>query len=206
MKKTIIIYFLTALVILAQQEAVTKDGKKVLLYNNGTWQYSTDSNISIPAKRNFNHPNFSEDPNSEFQFETKYDKLKDNTTVALNLKLTQITEDLTIGSFFSFTGKNLVTPKTVSLRFVSKADDWNFLRNSDLVFFVDGRRIDLGGMKRSSRVGNGYVLEFLSLEIPLNTFLEIFNGKAIEAKLFTTTFKLTEEQLEAFLDYASRMQ
>ncbi len=212
MKKTILIYFLTSLLILAQQEAVTKDGKKVLLYNNGTWQYAAEivtnknSNISIPEKRNFNHPIFSEVSNSPFQFVTKYDNLKDNTTVSLNLKLSQMGEDLTIGSFFSYSGKNLITPTNVSLRFVARSDDWKYLRNAELVFFVDGRRIELGEMKRSFSIGIGYVLESLSLTIPLNTFLEIFNGKAIEVKLFTTTFKLTEEQLEAFRDYASRMQ
>jgi len=212
MKSTILIYFLTSLLILAQQEAVTKDGKRVLLNNDGTWQYAAEtavnknSTISIPEKRNFNHPIFSEDPNSLFQFEIKYDKEKDNSTVSLNIKLSQIVEDLTIGSFFSYGGKNLITPATVSLRFVSRSEDWNYLRNSELVFFVDGRRIDLGQMKRSSSVRTGYVLEFLSITIPLNTFLEIFNGKAVEAKLFTTTFKFTEEQLEAFRDYASRMQ
>ena len=212
MKRTMLIYFLTSLLILAQQEAVTKDGKKVLLYNNGTWQYVAEvaiiknSAVGIPEKRNFNHPIFSEDSTSLFQFETKYDQLKDITTVSLNLKLNQIAEDLTIGSFFIYSGQNLVTPTNVNLRFVAKSDDWKYLRNSELVFFVDGKRIELGKMKRNSRLGNGYVLEFLTLTIPLNTFLEIFSGKAVEAKLVTATFKLTEEQLEAFRDYASRMQ
>ena len=212
MKRICIILFLTSLTIFAQQEAITKDGKKVLLNKDGTWKYISEtvtSNkqfIGIPEKRNFNHPTFSEDFNSEFRFETKYDKFENSTLVSINVKLTQLNSDLTIGSFFIYQGEKLVTPKTVTLRFVSSSSDWEYLHNSNIVFLVDGKRIDLGEMKRNGRVGNGYVLEFLSLTLPTNTLLEIINGKVVEAKLFTTTFKLTEEQLEAFRDYASRMQ
>lgn len=212
MKYVTIISLLLSITIFAQEKAKTDDGRIVILNPNGTWQYDTtasvisQTNYSIPEKRTFKHPPFSTNLSADYFLEEKYDKFKDITSVNIILKLNQHYSNLSIGAFFLYKGSQVETPSHLTLRFVSNSKDWKYLRNSKIIFLVDGKRIDLGEMKRDGRVGSGYVLEFLTKIISTDTFLEIINGSDVEGKLFTTEFKLTEEQLEAFRDFASRMQ
>jgi hypothetical protein len=207
-----VLLFSLSLAVFAQQKAKTEDGRTVILHEDGTWNYvsTTDSNqvslLPIPEKRIFKHPPFKEKFGSPFRLEKKYDKFKNTTSISIDLKLTQISEDLSISSFFISDGKKIKTPDKVILMITSKSENWNYLNNSDLVFIVDDEIIDLGEMKRTGSVGKGYVLEFLSTTVSIETFLKIINGNKVEGRLFTTEFKLTDEQLEALRDYASRMK
>ena len=206
------VFLILTVAIFSQEKAKTENGKLVILHPDGSWEYDSTQtnnslgNLTIPTKREFNHPPFSRDLSANYYLEEKYDKYKDFSSVNMILKLNQLKADLSIGAYFIYTGKTLTTPTQIVLRFVSKSKDWEYLRNSILDFLVDGNRIRVGEMKRDGTVGSGYVLEFLTIKIPVETFLEIINGTNVEGKLFTTEFKLTEQQLEAFRDFASRMQ
>lgn len=70
---------------------------------------------------------------------------------------------------------------------------------------IDGTRKDFGNLERDGNVGESYVMEHLTTHIPLEDCLELVNAKVVEGQLFSTEFKLTNEQLEALRDFASRM-
>jgi hypothetical protein len=211
MKYFNIILLLLSFSAFAQEKVKTDDGRIVILNHNGTWHYektksvNSSNNYSIPEKRTFNHPQFSKKITANYYLDEKYDKYKDITVVSLMVSLNRIDPDLSIGAYFIYDGKEVKTPSALTLSFVSKSEDWKYLRSSTLYFLVDGKRLNIGEMEREGSVGNGYVLEFLSVSIPTETFLKIISGSEIEGQLFTTEFKLSEEQLEAFKDFASRM-
>jgi len=190
-------------------ECQTKDGLTIILFPNKTWSYLpnsketksiSDSSLKWPEKKQYNHPPFSDKISAEYYLRQKYDKFKDITSQEIGIK---ITSSLTLGFASISEGKSISAPAEVILRIVSHSEDWEFLRNSRLIFIADEEKIDLGDLERDGTVGSGYVLEFLNTMIPAKTFLKIINSKTVQGQLFHIEFHLSEEQLEALRDFAS---
>lgn len=71
-----------------------------------------------------------------------------------------------------------------------------------LLAVADGQRIDLGTLDVVDSMRSVYLLQ--TPFIPKQTFLRLVSAKEVEMQLGDQTFKLTEEQLEAMRDVASR--
>ncbi len=92
-------------------------------------------------------------------------------------------------------GSELCKPDTIALQFMAESTSgWRYLRLHSLVVLADTVRIDFGELKHDGRVGMGYVLEFMSISIPLETFrLMTWAGRLI-GKLGMTEFELTNRE------------
>lgn len=151
----------------------------------------------IPAKRVFNH---------KYNIKVEYDKFKDQTSVSLTPRLEAVgAKPNQLQVIFISKGTNIRVPTEVFWEFVSTSNDWQFLRISRASFLLDGaKRLSLDA-SQDGNVGRGYVIEFINLHIPLADFLSIVNAKKVECQVSVQEFSLSDEQLEALRDFASRM-
>ncbi len=154
--------------------------------------------LAIPAKRKFDHL---------YTIETKYDPFKDQTDVVLNPVVETIGKtpaNLMVN--YLYPGKAPSIPDLVSITFVSKSTDWQFLKNHDVILLLDGQERLNPTTTHDGEVGKGYVLEFVSAVVTTREFLQVANATKVQVQLFTTEFSLSDAQLEGLRDLASRMQ
>lgn len=134
----------------------------------------------------------------------KYDRYENHTVVstgpvALATPLDQEGPVIDIGieltAMYSCPGSELCKPATVGLLFMARSTSgWRFLRLHRLVVLADTVRIDFGELKHDGDVGAGYVLEFMSISIPLETFRLMISAERMIGKLGTTEFELTRPE------------
>lgn len=147
------------------------------------------------------------------QFETSYDKFKDETTVrskryAFVVSGPKVSGGLSFTAEFSFKGQRLSVPvDRAYLTFVSYSGSWVFLDDQHLIALVDGERIDLGnGNRNGSLFGLGRVQEVLLFDVPYAALVKIANGTKVEMQLGPDEFPLKDSHLAALRDLASRMR
>jgi hypothetical protein len=122
---------------------------------------------------------------------------------------------------FQYDGKTLVKPKHISLAFFNVAPKCQLPLHPATTFFFDGVPLNMpesfkgwrdrkpdeegvtfawGDMKR-----DGLCHEWTSLFISQRNFLRRVSSRDVEVHIGTLKFKLTETNLEALRDLASRM-
>lgn len=140
-----------------------------------------------------------------FTIESTHDRFKNFD--ATDLKRMPLGDGLQLGAFF-IQEPGRQTPleaQRVAVSFSSQSKDWRFLEHHDLDLLVDGRPVHVA-LDHGGSVGDGYVLEHMSTQMPLAQFLQIAKAKTVEGRLFITEFKLRPDHIEALRDLASRMR
>jgi hypothetical protein len=143
-----------------------------------------------------------------------YDKFKNYTSATIDpmIRLNVVSKDhdlrsLDFSAFYISPGERLRPPVDVTLQFVVVSTNaWFRDHVRSLVLLVDGKRMDLGdlGWDRGDII-SGMTEEGLSLDLPLRKFIFMVNSKQVQGQLGGTEFVLSEENLEALRDLASRM-
>jgi hypothetical protein len=118
--------------------------------------------------------------------------------------------DIVLTAFFRFAGEQLREPvETATLRFSSDSRNWRFIPNRDLVVLVDGERISFlngGRLGRLSEPPDRVRIDnMLYFGISRDDLAKIANGRVVEMKLGSKSFKLSSLQLEALRDLVARM-
>jgi hypothetical protein len=135
----------------------------------------------------------------------KFDRFKGSSAVDLKSSPSGIA-NIDLGAFFVYAGERLSeAPRFVSMMFVSSSSSWKFLQSHDVTFLLDGK--PMSPAKRSEqdgRVGQGYVLEFISQTLTMDEFLHVANAKTVEAQIGTTEGAFSPEIVAALRDLASR--
>jgi hypothetical protein len=159
-----------------------------------------------PAKRKFRH----HEP-----IDTTYDQAKDETLVRLDrmwiseerLDPTTLENNLMMTVFYTYPGKVPSVPRSVVIAFLSIGRGAVYSKDRHLTFYADKERFDLGTMDLIERQVLGYqnIREILSLPITYEMFAKIVNAKKVRIELGPTSWNLSESQLEALRDTASRV-
>ena len=169
-------------------------------------------------KRDFkHHDTFRSEASVEDGVETTYVFLEHSVITTSDTDKTSIS----LMASFQYDGKTPVKPKHIILAFFNVAPNCMLPLHPDMAFFFDGiplhvpesfkvwreRKPDeegvtfaFGEMKR-----DGLCHEWTSLFISQKNFLRLVSSHDVEVQIGTLKFKLTETNLEALRDWASRM-
>jgi hypothetical protein len=165
---------------------------------------SQQVNVSIPAKRKFDH---------KIKIKTDYDKFSDSTDVQMmhTEVYNKLGRKISMNALYSYPGHTPSKPRVVTLAFNSTSPEWQFLRERDLTILAGSRKAGPGRMELiNTRIeDSGRVTETVSMDIPVNDFLFAINSGTVEIQLSgfgVAEFSLSYPQLEALRDFASRMQ
>ncbi|HKO42002.1 MAG TPA: hypothetical protein VJU84_01825 [Pyrinomonadaceae bacterium] len=176
---------------------------------------STDQNFAYP-KRPFKH---------DGKFGTEYEPREDNTIVTLEPVVVEASpagkELLRLAAVFQYPGKVPTKPKHISLGFYGDYPQCRFSAQPKMTVLVDGERIEFGWNARGIRerkpdeegvafsfnegAGGARCEELMFMTISQKNFLRVVNAKNVEMQIDELKFKLTEANLEALRDLASRM-
>lgn len=101
---------------------------------------------------------------------------------------------------FSFRGHNLKEHVDgINLTFDSESGGWLFLDNRDVYAMVDGERVKLGEVvRRDSHHRHYSVSERVIYKLPIDAFIKIASGKAVELQVGSVFLQLKDEHLAAF--------
>ncbi len=120
--------------------------------------------------------------------EKKYDRFKNETIV--NLKPQKIHEtaeprvELSISAEATLKGDQTGRPDKVVLVFDTVSERHFLHDEAEVVFLVDGKRIDAGtAYELNNSSGPNQIKSTLKLTIPLDTFISVINGKIVEMRL-----------------------
>ena len=176
-----------------------------------------DPRLTFPAPRQFNHGT---------EIKTSYDRFKDEATVSMLLEFGEHSETMgmilipsptSIHVSFSYKGQKLIAPpRTVS--FLITRNVWRQLIRSTpepqnptpLIILAGDDRLTYSALAvskiTSSPLGDDYWRKDDYFEsLPLRDFLRIVNSSSVEMQAGNVELKLRNDQLEAFRDFASRM-
>jgi hypothetical protein len=172
--------------------------------------FPNDPKAATPAKRTFKH---------DGKFETKYDRFEDETIVRVGITLSKpsnpnyeiIGPILSMVAGFSYRGQVLQTsPRFITLGFQlfiyvgNRRFQGIFNDNDKLIVLADGERLT-ATMRREVLTDNaGGIYENASTSFDYLDFLRIANSKNVEMRAGTREIKLSENDLEALRDLASR--
>jgi hypothetical protein len=161
-------------------------------------------------KRPFNH---------DAKFVTEYEAEENTTHVFLEPVFIDSTS-LRLAADFQYVGKSPVKPKHISLAFYTLYPDCKFPSRPMLTMLVDGELVKFGFTfksfreRKSDEEGVAFSFsemegdkcnEILAMFISQKNFLRLVNARHVEVQVDAFKFKLTEANLEALRDLASRM-
>lgn len=145
------------------------------------------------------------DPLRSQDVEIEYNKFKDQTSVMLNAYVDG--NPLTLHAGFVCRGDSLCQPDQVAISFADPNDDWTYLRNHECVFLLDDEtRVVIDDVIHDSKIGSGFVLEFIHTSVPFDAFLIIVNAEKVEYQVGPTQGEVTGRQMKALrqvLSYAT---
>jgi hypothetical protein len=162
--------------------------------------------------------------NHDGKFVTEHETTENTTLVSLEPVFIDHSEtaktSLRLAAGFQYEGTKPVKPKHISLAFYTLYPDCKFSFRPKLTMFVDGevvqfdyalksfrqRKPDEEGVAFSfSEMEGERCNELLAMFISRKNFLKVVNAKNVEVKVDAFRFKLTDANLEALRDLASRM-
>ncbi|MCA1605700.1 MAG: hypothetical protein LC775_09555, partial [Acidobacteria bacterium] len=130
-------------------------------------------------------------------------------------------ELLRLAAIFQYQGKTPTRPKHISLGFYGDYPQCKFSKEPKMTMLLEGERIDFGWSPRGIRerkpdeegvafsfnegAGGAKCEEIMFMYISQKNFLKVVNAKSVEMQIDELKFKLTESNLEALRDLASRM-
>jgi hypothetical protein len=81
-------------------------------------------------------------------------------------------------------------PRSVRLRFTSQSrSGWKYLDFHPLKLLIDEELIDLGNVEFDGDVGDGYVLEYMTIDLPLDILAKMLRAKTVEGRLGLTELR-----------------
>ena len=90
---------------------------------------------------------------------------------------------MSLAAGFPFKGEKLTeTPTVFMFTLTTGSNEWQFLKERTIYFLVDGERLSMDAVDRSSSIGRGTVAETLSFLVPADTISNIANAKKVEIK------------------------
>lgn len=136
--------------------------------------------------------------------EVEYDRFKNQTTATL--RIPNVGSGFALTALYSMPGDTPSPPENVVVMLSASSNDWQYLRCYNVDMLVDGRPIQTGKVDHDGRVGRGYVLEFITFELPTADFIKLANASTADLRVCRTEFKLLSPDFRAFRDLASRMK
>lgn len=150
----------------------------------------------------------------QVRFKTNFDKSENRTTVQIDPRVSKnamdVGSDIVLTAFFRFVGEELREPVEYAvLRFSSDSRNWRYIPNRELVISVDGRRISFVNGGRLGRLADPpdrvRIDNMLYFGISRDDLAKIAQGRVVEVKLGSRTFKLNSVQLAALRGLVERM-
>lgn len=176
---------------------------------------TTGQKFAYP-KRTFQH---------DGKFGSAYAAEDDTTIVTLDPVVVESSASgkpvLMLAALFGFQGKTPIKPKHITLGFYGYYPKCRFSAQPKMVMVVDGERLEFGWNPTGIRdrkpddegvafsfnegAGNANCDENMFMFISQKNFLKVVNAKKVEVQIDDLKFQLTESNLEALRDLASRM-
>ncbi len=154
---------------------------------------------SIPPRKNYRH---------SFRIQETYDRIRGITTVTLLppadfSKWSKSPSNLLVT--YEYPGTNPTSPRVVGFLLTSLI--WYYDSCYDVNLLLNGEtRISPPTILFNQTLpGETHSTEFITALLPLNDFLEIVNAKQVDGEVCNVQFALSQEQMEALRDVASRM-
>ena len=187
----------------------------LVCFSQATVAQTADQKFAYP-KRPFTH---------DGKLGTQYEPKEDTTIVTLEPVVVEAAPTgkalLRLAAIFQYQGKTPIEPKHISLGFYGDYPQCKFSKEPKMTMLLDGERIDFGWNPRGIRerkpdeegvafsfneVASGENCEeIMFMTISQKNFLRVVNAKMVEVQIDELKFKLTESNLEALRDLASRM-
>ena len=187
----------------------------LVCFSQAALAQSADQKFAYP-KRPFTH---------DGKFGTQYEAQEDVTIVTLEPVVVEASasgkELLRLAAIFQYQGKIPTKPKHISLGFYGDYPQCKFSGQPKMMMVVDGEQIQFGWNPRGIRerkpdeegvafsfnegAGGAKCEELMFMTISQKNFLKLVNAKNVEVQIDELKFKLTESNLEALRDLASRM-
>lgn len=170
--------------------------------NKGTTTRRQTVSLPFPPPRDYEHKR---------PVSSRYDRFEDKTTVAVE---TEFSTAIDLRASFSYSGQKLLSPPSavvlifteISSPRIGVLPGGGFIRNREAIFLIEGRAVRAAGVYRRGGVNeNGWREEYLGIEMPLRTFLELVNARSVSARVAGFEVDFSDEQMEALRDLASRM-
>lgn len=173
----------------------------------------------VPPKQNYKY---------EGKIVSTYDKAKDVTAVLIQFMPVKDVEDprpllehssdkprdwaqLDLTLFFSYPGRELVTPKYLSIGMIYLALDPHRYESHTLSAKIDSERITFGKMDVLNTTSvmmrfayKPYTRRAPEIVIPYEQLLRLANAKKVKLKLGEYEFSLSKDHMDAIKDLASR--
>ncbi len=93
---------------------------------------------------------------------------------------------------------------SVTITIVSSSKSWKYLHCHDISWLADGEPVHTGKSKHDGRVGRGYVLEFIEVEVRSQTFLRMVQASVLRGKLCNTEFDFSPERRQTLLEFVAK--
>ena len=190
-------------------------GVVLICFGQLTVAQTADQKFAYP-KRPFKH---------DGKFGTQYEPREDSTIVSLEPIVVEASpagkDLLRLAAIFQYQGKVPAKPKHISLGFYGDYPQCKFSAQPRMTILVDGERIEFGWNPKGIRerkpdeegvafsfnegAGADRCEELMFMTISQKNFLRVVNAKNVEMQIDELKFKLTEANLEALRDLASRM-
>ena len=187
----------------------------LVCFGQATKAQTADQKFAYP-KRPFTH---------DSKFGTQYEAQEDATIVTLEPVVVEASpagkELLRLAALFQYQGKTPAKPKHISLGFYGDYPQCRFSKEPKMTMLVDTERIEFGWNPRgirerkpdeegvafsfNERAGGEKCEEIMFMTISQKNFLKLVNAKIVDVQIDELKFKLTETNLEALRDLASRM-
>jgi len=144
--------------------------------------------------------------------DVRYNKKTDTSTIQLEelviwknpIRFEQI--GITFG--FDYPKRTIVTPKIVSLRFMTATKDWDPFPVDDVDVMLDGARFSLGKMepRRGSRPRGGDIMESRRISISYQDFSRMAKSHRVAILIGDQKYDLTDGHLQLLRDFLELMQ
>lgn len=187
----------------------------VVYCNHVSLAQATDQKFAYP-KRPFKH---------DGKFGSQYSAEEDTTIVTLEPLPVELSETgkqiLLVAAIFGYQGKVPIKPKHISLGFYGYYPQCKFSEKPKMTMLMDGERVEFGwnptGIRERKLDDEGVAFSFnegtggeqcdenMFMFISQKNFLKVVNAKNVEVQIDQLKFRLTESNLEALRDLASRM-
>lgn len=187
----------------------------VVYCNHVSLAQASDQKFAYP-KRPFKH---------DGKFGSQYSAEEDTTIVTLEPMPVELSESgmpvLLVAAIFGYQGKAPIKPKHISLGFYGYYPQCKFSAKPKMTMLMGGERVEFGwnptGIRERKLDDEGVAFSFnegtggeqcdenMFMFISQKNFLKVVNAKNVEVQIDELKFKLTESNLEALRDLASRM-
>jgi len=130
----------------------------------------------------------------------EYDKFSDTTmVVGREGEAERGRPNITIvGAFKGRTPTKQAPPLSVAYTFIS--DDWQYLRCYDVEFLADGKPVKTMRSNRTGRVGSGFVIESILVDVPAAGARSMARASAVDSQVCRTELPFGEADMRNLRD------